>query len=103
MQKKALQHQQRLSLSTGPNFELSQEQKSIQEIARKFAKNEILPVAAYHDRTGEYPAELIKKAWEVGLLNLYIPAEYGGTQLDCLTGCVAFDKLVYGCAGIETA
>lgn len=94
---------QQSSLSTGPNFALSDEQKNIQDVARKFARNEILPVAAHHDRTGEYPAEIVKKAWELGLLNLNIPAEYGGAELDCLTGCVIGEEFAYGCAGIETA
>lgn len=89
--------------STGPNFSLSDDQKNIQEMARKFARNEIIPVAAHHDRTGEYPAAIIKKAWDVGLLNLNIPTEYGGAGLDCLTGCLVGEELAYGCAGIETA
>lgn len=60
-------------------------------------------MAAHHDRTGEYPADIVKKAWEIGLMNLYIPAEYGGPELDCLTGCVIGDELAYGCSGIATA
>lgn len=91
---------QRSPLSTGPNFELSQEQKNIQEIARKFAKNEILPVATHHDRTGEFPADIIKKAWEIGLLNLYIPADCGGPELDCMTDCVISEELAHACTGI---
>lgn len=60
-------------------------------------------MAAHHDRTGEYPVDIIKKAWEIGLLNLSIPAEYGGAELDCLTNCVIGEELAYACAGIETA
>jgi acyl-CoA dehydrogenase len=39
----------------GMCFALSEEQKSIQEMARKFTRDEIIPVAAEHDRTGKYP------------------------------------------------
>lgn len=39
----------------GMCFALSEEQKSIQELARKFTRDEIIPVAAKHDITGEYP------------------------------------------------
>lgn len=52
---------QRRALSTtataraGMCFELTEEQKSIQELARKFALEEIIPVAAEHDKTGAYP------------------------------------------------
>lgn len=42
-------------VSTGMSFALSEEQKSFQDLARKFALDEIIPVAAEHDRTGKYP------------------------------------------------
>ncbi|KAJ6641717.1 putative medium-chain specific acyl-CoA dehydrogenase, mitochondrial [Pseudolycoriella hygida] len=100
---RTFQNQQRASLSTGPNFELNEDQKNIQDIARKFASNEMIPVAAHYDRTGEYPADIVKKAWEVGLMNLFIPAEFGGPELDCVTGCMVLEELSYGCAGIQTA
>lgn len=46
-------------------FELSDDTKSYQELARKFAKEEIIPAAAEYDRTMVYPTPLFKKAWEV--------------------------------------
>ncbi len=100
---KTFQVQQQASLSTGPNFALSEEQKEFQQVARKFARNEIIPRAAHHDRTGEYPADIIKKAWDIGLLNLSIPSEYGGSGLDCLSACVVGEEMAYGCSGIATA
>jgi len=56
---------------------LSPEQREMQELARKFAREEIIPVAAHHDRTGEYPKEILKKAHSLGLMNGHIPAEFG--------------------------
>lgn len=53
----------------------------MQELARKFAREEIVPVAAYHDRTGEYPKEILKKAHSLGLMNGHIPTEFGNTIL----------------------
>ena len=50
------------------------------DMAEKFTKEEIIPVAAHYDRTGEYPWEVLKKAHENGLMNLHIPEEYGGKQ-----------------------
>lgn len=52
-------------------------QKEFQELARKFAREEIIPVAAEYDRTGKYPWDIIKKAWSLGLMNGHIPQEYG--------------------------
>ncbi|KAJ3049038.1 hypothetical protein HK097_009964 [Rhizophlyctis rosea] len=59
--------------------------------------------AAHHDRTGEYPTEILKKAWEVGLLNLHIPGEYGGMGLGVLDCAIVSEEMAYGCTGIQTA
>lgn len=85
------------------NFSLSDDQKQLQDIARKFAKDEIIPKAAHHDETGEYPKEIAKKAWELGLMNTHIPAEFGGLGLGVLEGCIITEELAYGCTGIATA
>jgi len=57
--------------------ELSAEQKEIQELARKFTRDEIIPKAAEYDRTMEYPWDIIKKAWALGLMNSHIPKDCG--------------------------
>ena len=64
----------------GTRSDPTEEQKSFQDLARKFAREEIAPAAAELDRTGEYPWELIRKSHSLGLLNLHIPQEYGGQQ-----------------------
>lgn len=56
---------------------LTDTDREIQELARKFTKEEIIPAAAYHDETGEYPTEIFKKAWSLGLLNGHIPKHAG--------------------------
>lgn len=58
-------------------IELSDTQKEFRDLARKFAREEIIPVAAEYDRTGQYPWEIIKKAHAVGLLNGHIPEHCG--------------------------
>lgn len=87
----------------GFSFELNDEQKEYQQLARKFAQEEIIPKAAYHDKTGEYPWELIKKAQDLGLLNTHIPQKYGGLGLGSFDGCLITEELAYGCTGISTA
>jgi acyl-CoA dehydrogenase len=57
--------------------EMSNEQKEIQELARKFTRDEIIPKAAEYDRTMEYPWDVIKKAWSLGLTNTHIPKHCG--------------------------
>lgn len=85
------------------SFELSEEQRGIQETARRFTKEEIIPKAAHHDRTGEFPWEIFKKAFNVGLLNCFVPTEYGGGGLSCFDACLLTEELAYGCSGINTA
>ncbi|KAI9247828.1 acyl-CoA dehydrogenase/oxidase [Sporodiniella umbellata] len=85
------------------SFSLTEEQKSIQEMARKFTQEEITPVAAHHDTTGEYPWEIIKKAWSLGLVNTHIESKYGGSELGVMDSAVISEELAYGCSGIQTA
>lgn len=75
----------------------------MQSVARKFAREEIAPVAAHHDRTGEYPWDLVKKAWELGLINNHIPAEFGGTELNVFTSCIIAEEMAWGCTGIQVS
>jgi len=58
-------------------LELYDTQKEMQELVRKFTKEEIIPVAAEYDKTGKYPWDIMKKAWSIGFLNKYIPQHYG--------------------------
>ena len=85
------------------DFSLTEEQAQLQELARKFAREEIIPNAAAHDLTGEFPREIVRKAWEIGLMNTHVPAEYGGAGLGVLDGCLITEELAYGCTGIATA
>ncbi|KAI8093620.1 acyl-CoA dehydrogenase/oxidase [Halteromyces radiatus] len=89
--------------TAGLSFALTEEQKSMQELARKFAREEIIPVAAEHDQTGKYPTEVIKKAWELGLVNTHIESTYGGMELGVLDSALITEELAYGCTGIQTA
>jgi len=87
----------------GVNFILTETQQEYLDMAEKFTKEEIIPVAAHYDKTGEYPWEVLKKAHENGLMNLHIPEEYGGMGLGTLDGCLITEKMAYGCTGIMTA
>ena len=87
----------------GLNFELSDDQRNMVELARKFTREEIIPKAAHYDKTGEYPWEIIQKAHELGLINDQIPEKYGGQGISLLDHCLMGEELAYGCSGIGTA
>lgn len=85
------------------DFGLTDEQRQIQNLAREFAEKEVSPVAAYHDRTGEFPREVCAKAWELGLMNVQIPESLGGSGLGCMDACLIAEEIASGCTGIGTA
>jgi acyl-CoA dehydrogenase len=84
-------------------FGLSDEQLVLQETARRFAREEIAPVAAKYDQTAEFPREIIRKAWELGLASMIIPTEYGGLGLASADQCLVTEEISWGCAGIATS
>ena len=85
------------------SFSLTDEQKELQKLARDFAQHEIAPVAPQLDRTGEYPHAVLKKAHQLGLLNLTIGDAYGGGGLGWLESCLVGEEFAAACAGVTTA
>jgi len=85
------------------DFSLTDEQKALQELARDFAQNEIVPVATELDRAGQFPRDLLKKAHKLGLLNLTIEDAYGGGGLGWLDSCIVGEEFAAACAGFTTA
>jgi alkylation response protein AidB-like acyl-CoA dehydrogenase len=80
------------------NFELTEEQKMIQEMCKRFAEKEIKPVAARLDETHEHPADLCQKMGELGLMGIAIPEEYGGAGMDYVSYMLAMIEISKGCA-----
>ena len=85
------------------DFSLTTEQREIRELALKFARNEMIPLAQEYDEQGKFPEEIFKKAWELGLVNTCIPAEYGGAGFTSLDGVIISEALAYGCMGMNTS
>jgi acyl-CoA dehydrogenase len=85
------------------DFTLTDEQRALQEMAHDFAANEIRPVAWEYDRDGSWPAPVLEKAWELGLMNSHIPEEYGGPGVSYFDGALIEEELGWGCSGIATS
>ena len=88
---------------SGPAFELTEEQKMLQKMARDFAAKEIIPVAAEFDEHAKFPMEIFHKARELGLVNMNIPEEYGGLGASSMEEVLVAEELGYGCTGISTS
>ena len=81
-------------------FDLTPEQKSLQEKARRFSKEVIIPVASKHDRDGTFPLDIMEKAHQEGFFTPLVPKKYGGQGLGLLDTCIISEELAAGCMGI---
>ncbi|MGB9986318.1 acyl-CoA dehydrogenase family protein [Salarchaeum japonicum] len=75
------------------DFELSDEQEAIREEVRRFAENEIAPVATEYDVEEKYPHDVMEKAAEMGLTGSSIPIEYGGAGYTPLENAIIIEEL----------
>ena len=80
------------------SYQLNDEQKMIQAMVRDLARDLIIPSAAERDRTKEFPAHIIKKMGELGLMGMSIPSEYNGAGVDTISYSVALQEIGYACA-----
>ena len=76
-----------------PIYPLSDEHKMIRDAARDFARNEIAPIAAQFDESGEFPYETVKKMGGMGFMGVEIPEEYGGAGMDTLAYVLALEEI----------
>lgn len=89
------------------DFELSEDQQQLQDLATRFVDNEIKPVAAAVDRVADprqaFPKDVIRKGFELGFHALLIPEEYGGTGGSTLDYAVLLEELAVGDIGMANA
>ena len=81
-------------------FQLSEDKQAIQEMARDFARSEVLPGAMERDKTHAFPADLVAQLAELGLMGVFVPEEYGGSGLDVLSYVIALEEICYADAGV---
>ncbi len=74
-------------------YPLSDEHKMLREATRDFAKNEISPIAAEFDESGEFPITTIRKMGEMGLMGIEVPEQYGGAGMDTLAYVLALEEI----------
>lgn len=74
-------------------FAFTAEHEMIQQAARDFAQNEIAPIAAEFDETGEFPSKTIAKMGAMGFMGIEVPEEYGGAGMDTLAYVLALEEI----------
>jgi acyl-CoA dehydrogenase len=82
---------------------LSPEQDSLREIAYRFAADKIRPVAAVLDEKSEFPKAIIQEGQSLGLINLTLPVEFGGSGLSIFDACLVIEEIAWGCSGFATS
>ena len=85
------------------NLTFSDEQQQFVETVRKFTAESIIPVAHEYVESETFPTQVFEKAFELGLMNVEIPEEYGGLGLSTVDGCLLGEELAYGCPAIATS
>ncbi|WP_172673512.1 acyl-CoA dehydrogenase family protein, partial [Calditerricola satsumensis] len=75
------------------DFALTEEQRHIQALARRFAREVIAPAAAECDRTARFPHAIVEQARALGLVNLLLPVAYGGTGATPMALVVVAEEL----------
>lgn len=81
-------------------FEMTDEQREMRDVARKFTRNQIIPAAKELDEKAEMPIAIINNAFKFGLWNLNLPEKYGGLDLDHCTEAILLEEIAYGCLGV---
>lgn len=79
-------------------FDLTDQQKMVEETARNFAKNEIMPQSKEIDEQKRFPEEIIKKLAELGFMGIMVPEEYGGAGMDTISYALALTHISSACA-----
>jgi alkylation response protein AidB-like acyl-CoA dehydrogenase len=72
---------------------ITEEHKMIQQEARRFAQNEVAPIAEHHDQTGEFPIKTVRKMGELGFMGIEVPEAYGGIGMDTLAYSLALTEI----------
>ncbi len=79
------------------DFDLSQEQRAIQETARQFAAEKMAPFAAEWDEQCIFPVECLREAAALGFAGIYVRDDVGGSNLSRLDAAIVFEELSVGC------
>ncbi|MBI2373467.1 MAG: acyl-CoA dehydrogenase [Deltaproteobacteria bacterium] len=77
---------------------LDELQQQIRDMTQEFAAKEVRPKADAIDKEARYPAELVARMAELGLLGMMVPEEWGGSGLDPVSYAIAMENVSWGCA-----
>jgi butyryl-CoA dehydrogenase len=83
-------------------YYLTDEQRMVMDLARTLAREKIAPAAPYHDETETYPAEAMRLLAGQGLMGIWVPEAYGGTEMGALAVALVAEEIAWACAATAT-
>jgi alkylation response protein AidB-like acyl-CoA dehydrogenase len=83
-------------------YYISDEQRMVMELARSIAREKIAPVAAHHDETETYPEEPMRLLAQQGLMGIWLPEAYGGSDMGALAVALVAEEIAWACAATAT-
>jgi butyryl-CoA dehydrogenase len=84
------------------HLDLTDEQRAVREMARKFAEEYIVPVARENDVNERFPSDIIEKMGDLGLLGGPVALEYGGAGLDYISHALITEEIGKACSSVRT-
>jgi alkylation response protein AidB-like acyl-CoA dehydrogenase len=83
-------------------YYLTEEQRMVMELARTIAREKIAPIAPHHDETETYPEEAMRLLAQQGLMGIWVPEAYGGTDMGALAVSLVAEEIASACAATAT-
>jgi alkylation response protein AidB-like acyl-CoA dehydrogenase len=79
------------------NFELTEDQRAVEDAARRFAADKLAPHAAEWDETAHFPVNVLREAAALGFAGIYVKADVGGSEMSRLDAAIIMEELSGGC------
>jgi alkylation response protein AidB-like acyl-CoA dehydrogenase len=79
------------------DFELSDDQRAVEEAARRFATEKLAPHAAEWDEKEHFPVDVMREAAALGFASIYVKSDVGGSEMSRLDAAIIFEELSAGC------
>src|ERR1700761_3938016 len=79
------------------DFALNEDERAIEEVARRFARDRLAPFAAEWDETAHFPVDRLKEAAALGFAGIYVKSDVGGSEMSRLDAAIIMEELSAGC------
>src|SRR4030095_10834300 len=83
-------------------YYISDAQRVVMGLARSIAREKIAPVAAQHDEAESYPEEPMRLLAQQGLMGIWLPEAYGGSDMGALAVALVAEEIAWACAATAT-